>query len=197
MKIIGTRLIMETPREALSIFLRPQDSGYIGGGSKSLEYAVYDYCGIDLKGERSEYTLESATPSVGNFYNKLCTNARTYDSEDLYFDMNTGYHSFDDDSQVLRILKAFREDQSSFKLDYFHDDSDMYTTLTNLKNKKVIEFSVASDNAEHHHAFLVLFHYWKEKKKEQRIKKEQLTVDDFLLLPKLIRKLKNERTTNS
>ena len=28
MKIIGTRLIMETPRKALSIFLRPQDSGY-------------------------------------------------------------------------------------------------------------------------------------------------------------------------
>jgi hypothetical protein len=177
---------METNIEALSIFLRPQDNDYIGGGWKSLEYAVYDYCGIDLKGERSsEYVLESANPGVDNFYNKLCTNARIYASADLHFDMNTGYHTFDDDSQILRILKTFREDQSSFKLDYFHDDSNMCTTLTNLKNNKVFKFSVSSNNAEHHHAFLVLFRHWKEKKKEQQIEKDQLTVDDFLYTPQI------------
>ena len=180
MKIIGTRLTMESTQEALDVFLRPQCVDLIGGGRSSVEYAVYDYCGIDLKGKPSEYVLVGETPAIGNFYNKLCKNSRLYDAEERDFDMVSGEHSFDEDSQVLRILNAYKENESNFELEHVASGDDLYMAMKNLKNDRVFKFSVASDDYEHHSAYWILYNQWAQITSEKKTVQNQLDVDYFL-----------------
>lgn len=181
MKTEGNKLVMESTPEAVQVWSRPHCVDKIGGGASSVVYAVYDYLGIDIK-TPGEYRLSGATKGITRFYEKLCENSYRYSSEDYWFVLNgNGYddNPFPEDSDILKVLVAYRDNPSQFTLDWVESDSDLQIVITNTKNNKQFKVSVIG-SPEEHSAYFVLLAELHRLRKETASVESKIAVSEFL-----------------
>ena len=155
MEIKGNTLVIESTSEAVDVWARPQCADYIGGGSMSVVYAVYDYLGLDIS-KPAGYQLTGATKGITNFYKKLCANSMEYAKEEYTFSMDDGKHNYPDNSNIVKVLTAYQQNPSKFTLSYVETDTDLQVVVNNLKNDRQFAISVVGSTEEHVAYFVLL-----------------------------------------
>ena len=186
MKIKNQKVIvMQSMSEAFNIWIRPQDFDYRGGGQKAVQYAAWDYLGLDpnVNPNARGIELKGETNEIQALYDKLCDDPRDQLTDEFEYDFETGEHNFPENFPLIKLLDAYRAEPDRFKLDFCEDATDLFMELHNLKNDKKFRVSAVSDNGYVREVFFVLlnrYDFIKSKETEKLAEDPLGLVADFL-----------------
>lgn len=186
----GKTIVMQTLGEAFNVWIRPEDYDYQAGGRHAIRYAGWDYLGIDPSVSLSESGVElvGATKHIESFYDRLCDGVPLQSGEEIYYDFDSGEHSFPEGFSWVKVLDAYREDPTNFTLEFCETvdtgvgEEDLFMEITNKTNRKKLQVSVVSENAYIRQVFFILLGLFENMQREKAVELPDQSdlVDDFL-----------------